>query len=772
MRRVLLLIGLLVCIINAKAQNKEAIINAYRSGVLTNGQIEQLRKEYMGVVSSPKKNDVQPSRRRGLLSEEESDTTIQDAWRRSVPKVDGHAKTSDIYGHSLFYGGYGSFTPNINIATPENYLLGAGDEIIIDLWGDVQCDYRLEISPDGRVVIDDVGPVVLAGLTIDEAERRLRHALSTIYEGLSTGEVDMLLTLGAIRTIRVNVAGEVVMPGSYSLHSLSTLMHAIYVAGGVTEIGSLRNVKLYRASQQIATADIYDYLQGNDKSVNISLRDGDLVVVPSYENLVMVEGKVRRPMAYEIVKGERLADVIRLAGGFAEGADTDRVMVMRRTDAKHRYHTLNADEQAEFVLADGDRINIGGDINRYENRVEVRGAVNREGYYAINDSTRTLLDLIRRADGLREDAFMARALLYREGEELLPELYSISLQELLLGEIQDVMLHPNDKLVVYAIEDMHEDYKVSIFGAVGRAGEYPYAENMTVEDLIVAAGGLLESASEINLIVARRIKSPRSKGAHEQLFELFTLDVSGHLKPENDEFVLQPFDEVFVRHSPVYITQSSVEVRGEVAFEGRYPLIRRNMRLSELITQAGNLTPGAFVEGAYLLRQMTDEESRQYNILNSLLENQTLATRVDSLRLSGLDTLAIYPVGIDLVAALKMPNSDADVVVRDGDVIVIPPYNGTVRVMGSVLYPNSVTYRQGQRLRHYIKAAGGFCQRARRRGTFVVYMNGMVSAGLSSKVRPGSIVVVPYKAPMTPFRWNDIFRLLSSSASTAAVVSR
>lgn len=753
------------------AQSKEDILEAYRTGMLTNSQIEQLKNQYLGTSSLVERSAPQSSRLRDAEKIEDEATQYRDTVIIAATNVGLQRDDNDLFGHSLFGGESGGFEPNLNIATPEGYVLGAGDEIIIDLWGDVQQTYRLEISPDGRVVIPDVGPISLVGLSVKAATRRLRQALSTIYEGLASGTVDMILSLGSIRSIQVSVAGEVAQPGSYTLPSLATLMHALNAAGGVSDLGSLRRVKLYRAGRQVVTADIYDYLLNGDASANVALQDGDLIIVPTYERVVKIDGKVRRPMRYEMRRGETLSDLIRFAGDFAGGADRGRIMVVRQTDDKYHSFTLDYRNMDNILMEDGDAVSIKGGINRYENRVEARGAFNREGFYAIGDSVSTVRQLIDRAGGLREDAFMSRALLYREGSDLSPEVVAIDLPMLLQGQKDDIALRANDILAVAAIEDMREDFQVGIFGAVGRSGDYPYAENMTVEDLIVAAGGLLESAATTNVTIVRRIKSPRSLRVQDQLFDIFTVDISGKLEVNVAEFVLHPFDQVFVRRSPVYIEQNSVEVRGEVPFEGRYPLMRRNMRLSEVVAEAGYPTSGAFVEGAYLMRKMTSAEQSQQNVLKSLIENQQSSGLLDTLQIADSQlSMMMYPVGINLAEALRSPGSDADVVLRDGDIISIPQYNGTVRVMGAVLYPNSVTYQDGKRLRYYVKAAGGFGNRARKRRSFVIYMNGMVESGTSTRIRPGCVVVVPSKLPLSPMRWRDVMGLLSSSASTAAVV--
>lgn len=756
MKRIIVLLLFTACLTDVKSQSREGFIEAYRNGTLSEAEIDELKQQYRQHDA-----DANKSRSRSVSNNENLSPA------RSDVSVQGDEK---VFGQSLFRNKNLTFEPDINIATPEDYLLGTGDEVIIDLWGDTQLTLRSELSPEGSIVLTDVGPVSLAGLTIKQAEQRLRRALMNNYEGLADGSVKMLLSLGKIRSIKVDVVGEVAMPGSYTLPSLATLFHALYLAGGVSDIGSLRAIALFRGGKQVAEVDMYDYIISGRNDQDVALRGGDLIVVPTYNRLVNVVGAVKRPMHYEMRRGETLAEAIAFAGDFLGKANRNQVSVVRRQGGKRQSFTVAGDRLAEFEVEDGDEITIGGDINRHANRVEVRGAVYRDGFYAIDDKMQTLTQLLQRAEGLREDAFTQRALLYREGDDLKTEVLPIDLQALLEGECEDVVLRPNDMLVVSTVDDMQERYTVGIYGAVNRSGDYPYATNMSVKDLLVEAGGLQEAASTANITITRRIKSPESRNAREQLFEIFTINLDDGVSVGGREFLLEPFDQVFVRRSPVYITQSSVTIDGEVAFEGQYPLSHRNMRLSEVVEAAGGLTSGAFTEGAYLLRRRSPEERIQNDALHTLIDMQRGVGGRDSLKIVSVAMSESFPVGINLAEAMAHPGSDADIVLRDGDVISIPKYNGSVRVMGTVLYPNSVTYKEGKRLRYYVDAAGGFGNRARRKRTFVIYMNGMVESGLSAKVRPGCVIIVPAKSPAQPLRWAEIAGMISTSATTAAVV--
>ena len=739
------------------AQTTQELIEAYRNGTLTQSQIDQYNNTAVA--------ESDQNRNREIQVENVDELPQGEPVKRASDNL-----RSRIFGHDLFTIGALTFEPNLSIATPDNYVLGPGDEVIVDVWGDSQMTIKATVSPDGKIFISNVGPVTLAGLTIAEASSRIRGALMSIYEGLADGSVQMKLSLGSIRSIQVNITGEVTASGTYTLPSLATLFHALHVAGGVSDLGTLRSVKIYRGGQLFSDVDVYDYILNGNSSRDIALRDGDLISVSPYGKLVNITGNVKRPMFYEMKGGETVADLIRFAGDFAGEANRSRVGVTRRQGGKYDSFTVDSADFGNFALEDGDVVSVGGSIDRYENRVGVQGAVYRPGYYAIDDTMTTLKQLIERADGLREDAFMPRAILYREKPDWSLEVKSVDLAKLMSGEIADITLRPNDQFVVAAESGMRENYTVSILGSVSRPDTYPYADNMTVEDLLVAAGGLLESASTANVAITRRIKAPKSLNVNDQLFETFIINVNDSLSVDDGkEFVLEPFDQVYVRRSPVYITQSSVTVTGEVAFGGNYPLSHRNMRISEVIAAAGNVTPGAFVEGAYLLRRMTDEERIQSQALHDMITAQANSGSRDSLNMAGVKIRSVYPVGINLEAALNNPGSDADIVLRDGDVVSVPLYNGTVRVMGAVLYPNSVTFTEGKKLKYYVDAAGGFDTRARKNKAFVIYMNGMVASGKSAEIRPGCIVIVPSKNQTNPISWAEAVGLLSSTASTAAV---
>lgn len=786
MKRVIILFLLMVWAVNLSAQTQQELIQAYRNGTLTQEQIDALRNQHQTKADNVKRTrtvNIEAASTGNAVAETNQDLTnmvadpqagYAETLATGVANVVATNTERRIFGHDLFRNSRLTFEPNLKIATPKNYVLGVGDEVIIDIWGDAQMAMSQTISSEGRINISGVGPVFLSGLTIEEASVRLRRSLATIYEGLNDGTVKMKLSLGSIRSIQVNLAGEVGTAGTYTLPSLATLFHALHVAGGVNNLGTMRSIQVYRDGKLLSEVDVYDYILNGKTERDIALRDGDLITVPAYSKLVEVSGQVKRPMFYEMKNDETIADVIKFAGEFTNEANRDVVNITRRQGGEFKSFTVNGGDFDSFVLEDGDVLSVAGSIDRYENRVQIKGAVYREGYYAIDDNVKTIKQLIARADGLREDAFMARALLYREKPDWTLEVEAVDLAALMSGAIADIELRANDMFVISSVSQMQEEYNVTIFGAVKSPDTYPYAEGMTVEDLVVSANGLLESAATANVTITRRIKNPKSMQVSEQLFEMFTIELKDGLAVGQDKgFVLQPFDQVYVRRSPVYVTQSTVTVKGEVAFAGNYPLSHRNMRLSEVVMAAGGVTHGAYLEGAYLLRKMTEEELMQQQALQQIVDAQARRARQEDIHavdLDGVKLQEVYSVGIRLDRAIDEPNSDFDVVLRDGDIIYVPEYNATARVLGAVLYPNTVTYTEGKCVKYYVKSSGGFDNAARKRGVFVIHMNGMVEAGLRAEVRPGSIIVVPTKTNRGEFRWSDVVQGISSTASMAAVV--
>lgn len=685
-----------------------------------------------------------------------------------------NAGPARVFGRELFNNSRLTFVPNLNIPTPPNYKLGPGDEIIIDIWGDSQASIRQYISPEGSITVDNIGPIYLVGKSVKEANDYLRNVFGRIYADLiaENPKTFLKVTLGEIRSIHVNIMGEVTLPGTYTLSSLATLFHALYAAGGVSDLGSLRNVIVYRGGKKLISVDVYKFIMEGDDDCNIALQDGDNISVPPYEELVSVIGRVKRPMRYELKEGESLKTLFDYAGGFTSDAYKKNVNVKRQGETEFEMYTVYKEEYPSFILTDGDEINVGVILDKFSNRVSVAGAVFRPGDYALTQKIGTVKQLINIAEGITEDAFLNRVILYREKEDLTQEMLAIDLGKLLRGEIEDISLRKNDRLYIPSRNSLREAYQVTIHGAVKNPQTFPYVENMTLEDAVIYAGGLLEAASEMRIDVARRIKDPKSTVESPVESELFSFPLKDGLMIDGvKDFVLQPFDEVYVRRSPGYRTQQNVRVEGEVLYPGVYAKETTNERISDLIRRAGGITSQAYVKGARLIRRMNADELARVQSVLKVSEN--------TLRDSTLDSLDIieptYLVGIDLAAALDNPGGESDLVLREGDVIHVSNYINTVKISGEVMFPNAVTYEKKLKLKDYIANAGGFGMKAKKRKVFVVYQNGTVATrkgGRMPKIEPGCEIIVPRK----PERRNrlglpEIMSLTSSTTSIAAMIT-
>ena len=680
---------------------------------------------------------------------------------------------SKIFGHNIFNNELLTFEPNVNIATPTNYILGPGDEIIIDIWGDTEETVRQYISPDGTLTVPKIGPIYLAGISIKEATNRLKQAFTRIYSSMNDSHPTtfMNLSLGEIRSIRISVMGEVMTPGTYTLPSLASLFHVLYSAGGINDIGSLRSIKLHRANKELANVDIYDYLLKGKSSLDIQLQDGDVIVVSPYQNLVVLEGKVKRPLSYEMLDGETVHDLLDYAGGFKGDAYKEAIRVIRNSGSKHQIYNIDAPDFETFVLTDGDEVSIDSIINRYENKIEIYGAVYRAGLYALGDKISTVKQLIEKAEGVRGDAFLNRAVIYREKADRTLEIVSVDIKGLLENKVEDIKLQKNDKLYIPSIFDLHEEYTITMNGAVQVPGTYKFSEGMSLEDAVIQAGGLNEEASTVKIDVARRIKNPKSEETGDLLAENYTLTLKDGLIVDGEkDFTLMPFDEVYIRKSPMYHIQKNVSVEGQVLYSGRYALSKKGERLSDLVKRAGGVSSDAYVSGARLVRKMNKDERER---VESTLKIANQSSK-DSIDIKSVDIGEIYYVGIELSKALANPGSEYDVVLREGDILRVPTYIGTVKISGTVMYPNTVVYKKGGQLSHYIDQAGGFGDRAKKRKAFIVYMNGTVSKAKSfgrARIEPGCEIIVPIKSPRKGVGLTEIMSLASSTTSMAAMVT-
>ena len=708
-------------------------------------RVKQLYEQQNNVnASNATGTDVNESRLREEMKENTSDM-LEDH-----PSTQDLARSNQVFGRNIFNTRNLTFEPSVNIATPLNYRLGPGDEVIIDIWGASQNTIRQQISPDGTINIQKIGPVNLNGLTISEANDYLKKTLNKIYNGLnntSDPTSDIRLTLGSIRTIQINVMGEVVQPGTYSLSSFATVFHALYRAGGVSDIGSLRNVQLVRNGKNIATIDVYQFIMKGHIQDDIRLQEGDVVIVPAYDVLVKIDGKVKRPMRFEMKKDENLSTLISYAGGFEADAYTRSLRVVRQNGQEYEVNTVKDLDYSVYKMRNGDVVTAEAILNRFTNKLEIRGAVYRPGIYQLNGKLNTVRELVNEAQGLTGDAFLNRAVLYRQCEDLTTEVIPVDIKAIMDGTSQNIILAKNDILYIPSIHDLEDRGDVVIHGEVAKPDSYPYADNMTLEDLIIQAGGLREAASVVRVDVSRRIRNPHSTADNDTIGRTYTFSLKeGFVVDGTPGFVLQPYDEVYVRRSPGYQAQQNVVVEGEILFEGSYAMTSREERLSDLIRKAGGSTKNAYLRGAKLTRVATEGEKKRMEDVIRLMSRQLGEAMMDSLDIHVEDH---FTVGIDLEKALANPGSTADIVLREGDVVFIPKSTNTVKINGAVMVPNTVSYIAGKNIDYYLNQAGGYSDNAKKSKKFIVYMNGQVTKVKGSgkkQIEPGCEIIVPSRS--------------------------
>lgn len=713
------------------------------------------------------------SERKHNAAEDVSVSSIEN-MQREIEKGDAMSGSGrKIYGHQVFNSQSLTFEPSENLATPQNYRLGPGDEVVIDIWGTSEDHMRQTISPEGSIMISQIGPVYLNGLTIKDANQHIKSAFSRKYAGMNDAETDIQVTLGQVRTIQVDILGEVATPGTFRMSPFSSVFHALYRAGGINDIGSLRNIQVLRNGKKVAGVDIYDYLFKGKTSGNIRLQEGDVIIVPPYEQLVNIDGNVKRPMYYEIKPDETVKSLLDYAGGFTGDAYGGMVRLSRQSGTENELYNIDRGEFATYRLQDGDIITVGTILDRYANRVELKGAVYRPGMFAIGDGLKTVRDLIDKADGVTEDAYTDRVLLYREGPEKQLEVVALDLKDILRGAAPDITLKRNDMLVISSVNELEERGDVYIGGQVARPGAYPYAANSTVEDLIFQAGGLLEGASTARVDISRRIVDPSATEATNQLAQEFTVSIENGLAVGKGKgFRLKPYDRVEVRSSPGYAPQETVAIDGEVLFAGTYTLRKRNERLSEFVTRAGGLIDGAYIKGAHLSRRLSESElaARKEDLRLAMSNNSE--NMGDSIAIDKIDLSNMYNVGINLEKALANPGSDYDLVLMPGDSLYVPEKQSTVKISGDVMFPNTVIYEPGKKLSHYINQAGGYGQRAKKGKAFIVYMNGTVArAKRNTPIEPGCHIIVPSKPQNGGTDWSKILTLTTGFMSVATMVA-
>ena len=735
----------------AKQDKKKA--SQYR---ITDTKLESYKKKQKRTYNEDDKDFV--------AMDEAMDFMMPDSLKYFMDEEKKETKRK-IFGHDVFNNKNLTFESSMNLATPQNYRLGPGDAVNVDIWGASQESVTETISPDGTITIEGIGVIQLGGLSVSQAKARLKKVLGPRYQG---SQIE--LTLGQTRTITISVMGEVNVPGTYTMSAFATVYNALYMAGGPNEIGTLRNVKVYRRGKLLSNVDVYDFLLNGKLSGDVRLQDNDVITVSPYEALVNITGKVKRPMFYEMKKTESAATLLRYAGGFTGDAYTKAIRINRKAGNRYSVFSVGEFDMSQFKLMDEDSVSVDSTLNRYQNMVEIKGAVFRPGMYQVGGNISTVKALVEAAAGLTEGAISQHAVMHRMKPDRTLEMLSVDIRGILEGTTPDVPLRNEDVLYIASREEKNLKQTVTISGEVLYPGVYRYAENESVEDLIIQAGGPTDAASLVKVDVARRITNPNATEAEDRIAQTFSFKLTKDFSiADQPDFRLQPFDEVYVRRSPNYTEQQNVTIEGEVQFQGTYALADKGQRLSDIIKQAGGLTKRAYPEGTKLLRLMTPEERE---MLETVLRTAQRNSGKDSIDVRKLMTNANYPVGIELDKALKNPGSDDDPILREGDRIVVPRYDGTVTINGEVLYPNTVYFKEGKNTDYYIDLAGGTTSTAKKSQTIIIYMNGMVArADRKHKPRPGCQIVVPTKRQRQGFGLQQWLSIGTTAASLGTMIA-
>lgn len=767
-------------------KDQNSIVKELATRGVTRQQAERVKKLYEEEQKKAQdenskdeklKNDKKPSKRNANTLSQNSRTQGQGQDTRQYVNNEmdedeylyEEEEEDSIFGRNIFRNRTLNFAPSDNLATPRNYALGPGDEVIIDIFGANQTQLRETISPEGSINVDVLGPIYLNGMTVEEANTFLKKRLAAIYAGLNRkGSTDIRLTLGEIRTIQINILGDVANPGTYTLSSLATVFHALYRAGGIVGTGTLRNILVSRNGRTVGKVDVYDFLMNGSRKSDIRLQEGDVILVKPYEILVNVDGKVKRPMYYEMKEGESMKSLLDYAGGFAQGAYNKNVTVVRQNGRQYEVCTVDEFDYSTFHLMDGDSVRVGALLSRFENRIEIKGAVYKEGLYQLG-VVNSVHDLVNKADGVLPEAFLSRAVLHRERPDRSLEVLSVDLQGILDGTSPDIPLRNNDILFIPSKYDLQDLGTLEINGEVTNPGTFPYSDNTTIEDLVLLAGGLTDAASLARVDVARRISDNTSTKSSNKIAEHFSFSMKkGFVVDGQPGFTLKPYDVVTVRRSPGYHEQQFVKISGEANYTGDFPIIEKGMRLSQLVEMAGGPTDNAYIKGARLERVMTLQEQQK---LNEIVTSMRNSGDKDTINAGSIDIGETYYVGINLEKAIANPGSNDDVVLRAGDILDIPLYSNVVRISGAVISANTIAYEEGKKAKWYIENAGGYADNARKRRAYVIEMNGHIKKlKKRSKVEPGSEIIVPQKIDK-PGALQNILSIASTSASMATMLA-
>lgn len=720
-------------------------------------------------TSNSELDDDITSGKRGTKSELNSDADVR-YYEFADDALEGQEVDSierkKIFGHDIFNNKLLSFEPNMNIATPQDYVLGPGDQLVIDIYGASQKSYQLTVSPEGTVTVPDYGPVTVAGMTVAAANSRIRASLGSRYSSSS-----LKVSVAQTRTILVNVMGEVRSPGTYHLSAFASVFHALYAAGGISDLGTLRNIRVIRGGQLVTVVDIYEYILNGRLAGNIRLKEGDVIQVGAYDCLVNVTGNVKRPMYYEMRPTESVGTLLKYAGGFTGDAYRKSVRLVRKSGERYGVYNVEEFEQSSFRVADGDAVKVDAMLDRFENMVEVKGAVFRPGQYRLGEQVTTVRGLIEQADGVTEDAFTAHGVLHRMRADRSLEIISVDVAGILAGTVADIPLANEDVLFIPTQTELINSRYVVIEGEVLSPGEYQWAANMTLEDLVMKAGGLTDAASVAKVDVSRRLVDPKATKAGSELAKTYSFALKeGFVIDGTPGFTLEPYDIIQVFRSPGYHTPRRVTVEGEVNFAGSYTLEMKNQHLSDLVQRAGGITDDAYVEGARLERKM--DETERARLQMALRAARMSQESKDSVALEKIEQSDVYTVGIHLEEALKNPGGDADIVLREGDRLIIPEFEGTVKISGDVMYPNTVAFTKGKDYRWYVRQAGGFGERAKKRKAYVIYPNGtMAQVNHGASITPGCEIIVPSKPKRDALSVTQWMGIGSTAASIATMIA-
>lgn len=733
-------------------------------------QIQRMRQQYAKQITqrgmdNTVDNAIGNAKERMRVNNEVSDNTIITYEDENAPEYvpEEMAPTGKkVFGRDIFNNKSLTFEPQMNIATPQNYVLGPGDQIVVDIFGESQANMTLTVSPDGDVIIPDYGPVHVSGLSVASAQSRIRSRLGKNFQ-----DSEIKTSLGQTRTILVNVMGEVRAPGTYTLSAFATVFHALYRAGGVNDLGTLRNIKVFRQGRQISVVDIYEFILNGRLAGNVRLQDNDVIQVGTYDCIVDITGSVKRPMAYEMRRTESLSTLLKYSGGFTGNAYKQLLRVLRQSEDMKSVYNVEEFDLANFKVEDGDSVIVDANYDRYKNMVEIKGAVFRPGMYRLGEKVNSVRTLIEMASGLTEEAMTTHAVLRRMKPSRTQEVLSIDPKGILEGSVPDVPLQNEDILFIPTLAEHQNLRTLTIVGEVIFPGTYDYADNMTLEDFILQAGGLTDKASAVKIDVSRQLKDAHAQQADMELAKTFSFSLKDNYIVEGQrDFVLEPYDIVQVRKSPVYQEPIRVTVEGEVTYQGDYTMERKNQRLSDVIKAAGGVVPGSYIRGARLIRQMSEaERARMQSIIKIARQS---AEGEDSIALDKVEVSDTYPVGIHLDEALENPGSTQDIELMDGDRLIVPRFNHTVRISGDVNAPNTVAFDEGKNYKYYIKQAGGFGNRAKKSHTYIVYQNGTMALAKEGKIEQGCEIVVPSKAPRNE---NAIAQWLGIGTSAASLAT-